>query len=299
MNQSDKFVQRIQKKPFAVNIYSNSQCDVIGKFNNSNSKNERVAHLDATGGLVRHPFQKIESQVKQIFYYACVMNCKIKSDTIGRLIPIFELISDCQEAAFLGEWVFGIKLHFKSRFLDIKTPFHRIVVDKSYALIHAVLEGFNNMSVTEYLDMSYRIVCGATSMETDIFNHSITKLHLCYTHSSKVFSKNILKSFDLKKHTENTKFLLKVLQVIAKNKNYEEIKRVIFNLATLFVSEFHGKDIEHSYKELERYVEEQSEQFDDKMNVTDEVQEEVEETDDGKIKNFKLPDNVCQEPILS
>lgn len=259
MDEEDQFIQKVSTKPFSVNIYSKSQCGVISKKQKDSPDKERVGHLDATGGVVRHPYENIYENVKQIYYYACIMNLKVNSDVLGTLIPIFELISDCQEAVFLGGWISAFKLYFRAQHPHIRTPFHRIVVDKSYALIHAVLEGFNDMSLQEYLEMSYDIVSGNKSVESPEFK-KITKLHSCFTHASKVFSKNLLKAFNLKKHTDESKFLLRVLQFIAKCKNYNQIKNAFHHLATLFVTQFHGPEVDSSFQILNEMIKDQNEQ---------------------------------------
>ncbi len=246
MMDGDKgFIDRVIKKPFAVYVLSKAQCSVIFKLSNDFPDKERVGHLDGTGAVILHPFLH-EGGVKQIYYYACVVNVKMGTDPIGTLIPIFELVSECLEAVFLADWVFAFKTYFRSMYPKQRSPFQRIVVDKSYALIHAVLEGFNDMCLTEYLLVLYEIISGNSSMASILFK-KIVKLHLCYTHLSKVFSKNILKAFGLKKHSNESRFLKEILQFLAKSKGYDVIKNAFHHLATLFVTEFHNKDVEQSY----------------------------------------------------
>lgn len=291
MNGEEGYIERVIRKPFAVYVFSKAQCSVIFKLASDSPEKERVDHLDATGGVILHPFT-LDDDSKQIYYYACVVNVKIGSDPIGTLIPVFELVSECQEAVFLVDWVFAFKTFFRARYPKLRSPFQRIAVDKSYALIHAVLEGFNDMSLNEYLRMLYDVVSGKLDVGSSFFK-KLVKLHLCYTHLSKVFSKNILKAFNLKKHNAESRFLKNILQYLAKCKEYEEMKRAFYHLATLFANEFHTEAVDQSYKVLNGLMQTQNQQ--NRENDTKKDKNETEDDDEDKentIQSIEITDTI-------
>lgn len=118
-------------------MYSKEQVHILV------SQKEAVLHLDATGTIVR----KTSKNEKRVYYYAAVLQLPSH-----KLCPILEMISSQHDSATIAAWL----LKFKSYVLSTKKKlpiFSKIVIDFSFALLNAVVVGWNEMELKGYINL--------------------------------------------------------------------------------------------------------------------------------------------------
>lgn len=137
-------------------------------------------HIDATGSVVR-PFNQ-----RQVYYYAVVM---ANDDPEIPALPIFEFLTDSHnvgnlQMAFVSWWghmsIFGLRP-------DV------IVLDMSWALIHAALFVFCGESIDDHLRKLWQSL---QVPKTDVKGPS---LRLCASHFIKAVSRRLAKVSSLSK----------------------------------------------------------------------------------------------------
>ena len=134
---------------------------------------QSVWHLDATGSLVPKWKGKI------VYCYALVTATPIKGEPP---LPLLEWLSNAHGSK-------AIRKALSSWWIDVQNLIPQpsaIVVDKSWALLHAVSLVFNNRSLEEQLQAQWEIMIGLISKDAS----SQLVVRLCVSH----YLKSVIRS---------------------------------------------------------------------------------------------------------
>jgi hypothetical protein len=143
------------------------------------------------------------------------------------------MISDSQNIVTITHWFRSVKNNF-IQLPNTKWPMaDRIVTDFSWAFIHSVSDGWNNMSFTMY----FNIVYAEYIMNTRVRSTGLVFIHLCCAHLIKNIVRDIKELFrDYEKQIRR-----KVIVMIASMfmiTDYEELLRFCVLVCTLFLNPY-------------------------------------------------------------
>lgn len=164
--------------PFYVYMYTEEQINVL-------DKNDIILHFDATGSVIRKPKGM---KCKRILYYALVVNKK------GTILPIGEMITAVHDTNAIS--IFLKTFYHFLRTKHFPWPFSVVVVDWSWALINAIMNEWNTMTVSKYLEEVY-----ITIQKKEQIRSNLIVVHSCCAHFQKRISSSIHKKFS--KHVTN------------------------------------------------------------------------------------------------
>lgn len=176
--------------PFHVYMYTEEQINVL-------DKNDVIVHFDATGSVVRKPK---DIQCKRILYYAIVVNKN------GTILPIAEMITAVHDTVTISIFLKTFR-HFV-RIKRFAWPlFSIIVVDWSWALINAIMNEWNNMTVSEYLEKVY-----TTLNKKEKIDSNLIIVHSCCAHFQKRISSTIHNKFS--KYSKSKNLILECMGIL-------------------------------------------------------------------------------------
>lgn len=228
--------------PFSVKLYSLEQLR-IAYYSKS-----RLLHFDATGGVVRNPFDS-----KRVYLYTGV----IQVGTSKRLCSVFDMVSSHHFAKSILQILQDFRIFCEEH---NKWPlFSGVVTDFSFANLHALSLGFNRIPLAQYLHLCFKM------MISDNYHQHRSKLvfiHLCCAH----FLKMVVRDLD-KHYTEpETKIYLKrIITVLLSLKKIGLVKDCFLNLVIL-LSTRNSVEIERALQNLKLYVDQTT--VDDKLQVS-------------------------------
>jgi hypothetical protein len=143
------------------------------------------------------------------------------------------MISECQDVVTITHWFRSLKNYF-IKLPSTKWPIaDSIVTDFSWAIIHSVSEGWNNMSFTKYLNIVYEEYIMNKRGSSTIF----VSIHLCCAY----LLKNIVR--DIKELYKDFDKIIsrKVIQLIVcmfMYTDYEVLLRFLGLICTLLLNPF-------------------------------------------------------------
>lgn len=185
--------------PFHVYMYTEEQINIL-------DKNDIVIHFDATGTVVRKPK---DIKCKRILYYAMVVNKN------GTILPIAEMISAVHDTNAIS-----IFLKTFRHFLQIKRVtwplFSVVVVDWSWALMNAIMNEWNKMTVSQYLEKVYIILSKKENIRSNLI-----VVHSCCAHFQKRISSSISNKFA--KYVQNKSLILECMGILIHCNTLEDL----------------------------------------------------------------------------
>lgn len=147
-NNEEEYIHEILD-PFAVYLYSQSQFTILKQeIKKRKADFEIVLHIDATGAVVRKPYD-----CSQIYYYVAIIKAKSAefNDSFD-FSPVMEMISSSHDVISIGNWLRTTKerVGHTEKWLD------RVVSDMSFATINCLCDIFKQTNYIEYLNITHR-----------------------------------------------------------------------------------------------------------------------------------------------
>lgn len=212
--------------PFAVKIYSLEQFGVLK--NTFLTDKSLAIHFDATGSVVRKPMKDI----KRVFLYTAV----IKTATTKRIFPAFSLITSNHDSNTIFK-IFHDFRYFceKNHFWPI---FSKVVVDFSYASIHAICKAFDRCTFYEYLVVCSDYLCYGKNLPDNFIT-----LHLCCAHFMKMVSKDVKETIEDENRENYFKDVMALGILIHKMQIFDEYVNC---LVIILNSEFESTEVERA-----------------------------------------------------
>lgn len=151
-NKYAKNIQNINSRPFSVCAFNRRQFEAL--VNEKAKKGELTGHVDATGGVAWKP----KNVKKRMLYYdfaISVTPAEGEDEKNCRILPFSQMLGCVHDQFYIGVW---LKL-FKRRFCEIYPNEWPIIIyavtDFSLAIINAIMEDWNRLSLKEYLQIVY------------------------------------------------------------------------------------------------------------------------------------------------
>lgn len=183
-NELRGYIQDVALSPFSVTFYMEEQVQALVR--TCGRGNDTVLHLDATGSIMSRIPQEGTP------YYYCLLLADLN-------LPVLEFLSTTHNAfricAALQQFISQCRAISPSCIIQPSV----VVTDFSLAMIYAVIEAFNKMSLISYLSCTFEILKGmATEMEIT----SLTFVALCCAHMVKTISRRLVRCESRKKVRE-------------------------------------------------------------------------------------------------
>lgn len=150
--ENSDFVRHLTTRPeFSVLLLKPSQSEIFRNWFHAN--NFRRASLDATGNILA----KITD--KPLLNHVLVFRQSISDDNYTTPFNLAELVTASQTMQTITDFIKNVKQLVQLDCGETFTPmFYEIVTDKSFANIGAILRAFNDLNLTEYLDVCWKIL---------------------------------------------------------------------------------------------------------------------------------------------
>ncbi|XP_063229349.1 uncharacterized protein LOC134534752 isoform X1 [Bacillus rossius redtenbacheri] len=211
-NDGSKYLQEISL-PLGVLMFSKDQFDVIKKY----KKDISVLFLDATGSVVRRP----TTFKSAIYYYAGVVNIS------GTVLPLLEFISAQHSAAAISNYLIKFKRCILKE-VGSWPVFNKVVVDYSFALMKAIMLGWNEITLARYLKVTHNLC----QTNDDSALHSLVTVHICCSHFVHLIARQLKKNNTPKKVRP---FILKVICMLIVARSIDE-QKAIFSLLIIVLT---------------------------------------------------------------
>ncbi|KAK5648412.1 hypothetical protein RI129_003304 [Pyrocoelia pectoralis] len=177
-------------QPITALIFSIEQIHFI-----KNCRKRPNLYLDATGSVVRKP----STSSNRVLYYAGVIH-----STSGRILPVLEMVR------FFAMFMFkmtGLYKHFCSKNNLKWPPYESVTTDFSFALINAICESWDCMTLQNYCNISFNI----TVKQKTINTKELIKIKLCCAHVMKLMARDI----DINHYFENKRVKIILKECVA------------------------------------------------------------------------------------
>ncbi len=177
-------IHYIAMSPFVVHSYSESQLHILHE---QQKKNDCLLYMDATGSVVAKPHPSSQS----VLYYALCTACQSTTQTV---VPVAEMLTSDQTTATILHWLTCLRRDYYKMFLKDLKP-QKMETDFSWAMIHAVVQAFNTVSIQQYLQLCFQVCQEQLTVQ-------MTVIHLCAAHVLKLISMKLSK-VQCKKETKS------------------------------------------------------------------------------------------------
>jgi hypothetical protein len=177
--------QTLVGEQLGLYLYMEKQLTAI----HSTSYEKRILLFDATGGLVgigKKYTKNFGFDLKRILcYYMILKNYDALGMSIGS-VCVGELVSSEHDTLSICAFLRHLKGNYEKYFKE-KLKFRLVVIDYSWASIHAFVEVFNRQEIIEYAHHIYKLATGGE------INENFSYLLSCASHTMKRFSRSIQK----------------------------------------------------------------------------------------------------------
>lgn len=209
------FVQALGIFPFFVTFYTEMQ--VIAFIRSCKEESGGMLHFDSTGSIVRRLPQQSAP-----FLYCGLMG--------KQNLPAFEFITSRHDADWLSSliqlFLRDVRLANGGRPVTLR----HIITDFSYAIIHAVLSAFNNMTLLTYVQTTYSVLLRRCTAERI---QSLTFITLCAAHSMKALSRRLVRKEDNKKKRQ---VVLQLFALLQRSSSLDQAHRLYRNIYVVLCS---------------------------------------------------------------
>jgi hypothetical protein len=254
-----KIIQHINSPDFSVFFFTKGQLEVLLSLHKK--KKIVVAHLDATGGIIRNPALLSST----LLIYALVTN-------------IDGIIFSFLEGALSRHSTFHVSQllkHFVMEAMQIsyfKTHqcIHEVITDYCLAEVNGVVEAFNQMRYLAYLVKMYEIM---KKMDTEAIK-KITTVHLCTSHFCKMDIKDVRKYFK-DPHTVN--IVVEILGALLEIIDWNQAIAFWNIMVTIFCEETRSPEFLEAFYQIFRVKEDQM---------------------DSDCEDYKIPEHLTPEEFL-
>lgn len=185
---SGKWIHRLSRHPFYVITQGKLQVDVLKAMRTRFPTNELTVCIDATGGLVRKP----QTVTKALYYYGLVLpvyNTDLNEPSTP--MALSDMVSSSHDIETISNWLLAVRIYFTKE-LNMWPIFNNIVTDFSFANLNSIMDIFNHMTITEYLNISYEWIHNRRAFRLE---KNLTKVFLCCAHLMHIIKTDVTKIF--------------------------------------------------------------------------------------------------------
>jgi len=196
----------------------------------------RVLHIDATSDLVKLTKRQLDVYIdidfKQILNYFCVLkNIHKNKREKGSSVLVGEMVSSKQDTNEIECFLRTLRFNFCLCYPNDKFYFRLIVVDYSWALIHAVSGAINNETIIAYANRVYKLSIG----ETNVNQEPLSWMASCVAHTMRRFV-NMVNSLQL--DGDSRSLAIYSFTLLLNSKSLEIISEYFKLICIVFLSSF-------------------------------------------------------------
>lgn len=185
-------LHNLMVRPFCIYALSITQLNVLKKL-----KAEKIiltGHIDSTGKVVRTP----KGVNGDVLYTIGATNIKNIDGKTALNFPFLEMLSTENTAFRIRSLLEFFKNECEKNSLSNWPLFNHMISDFSRPMLYAICEAWNNMKLIDYINLIY------DCFKSNNFQpmNSLTKIHLCYSHLMKNFSRTIKKHYNQKNDSD-------------------------------------------------------------------------------------------------
>lgn len=177
------FIRNVTAPDFSAVLMMQEQVDVLKAW--IETTKYRQAFLDATGDIVK----MVEKS--KVLHHVLLIQVKTADDKNSIPFNLAELLTESQKMRNITRFLEDVLDFIHEKISKRKQLFHQIVTDKSFANMGAILQAFNNMNLSEYLEVCWRIV---NDGQHDLIK-GLTLIRLCSSHTCKTMSDEIQRHY--------------------------------------------------------------------------------------------------------
>ena len=246
--------------PFRIQMYSRQQLNTV-------TKEDKIAHFDATGSIVRKPeiqvnAYKSDPAIHKVMLYYVMVYRKVftrdngeekkkewakvqiqaeneeeeenekrptkKTNERGITIPLMEMVTCEHDIASIGNLLGRYRAFVETE--NFKWPlFKVIVVDWSWATIHAILREWLDTNIANYLQLTYDFLNHTKNIPTDFI-----LIYYCCAHNQHRISKALKRNFS---HYEKGKsIILDCTAIMLECTTLHELDKAYTDLVTILLT---------------------------------------------------------------
>ena len=206
----------------------------------------RILHVDSSGGLCKIT-NKMNDQYQQLMNYVFLIKDASDLDNIPGVM-VNEVITSRQDTCRIGE-MFHLLKHNFSKVFDTALSFRFVVLDLSWATIHAVLEVMNLETVEDY---AHRVFDYATGKGRNLKKSFLSS---CSGHTMHRFTRALKKKrvvfFDLECKT----FSVCCFSLLLNSVDLKSSKDIFELMCIVFLSEWEEEDVMRTRQALQALIE--------------------------------------------
>lgn len=267
LEQNRDYIRCVTSPDFSAILMMQEQVDVLRDW--IERTEYREAFLDATGDIVR----SVEG--KPVLHHVLLIQVKIPGNTSCIPFNVAELLTESQTMKKITRFLEDVLEFIHQSVSKRKQLFHQVVTDKSFANIGAILEVFNKINLSQYLEICWEIcINGQQALLKDL-----TLVRLCSSHTSKTMSD------DIRRHYSDYEVTIKLKSAIGlmfNIKNFEKLLQYCKYFLYLLMSPKKGSEMEKIVKATKTLV----------LSLDpDEIKQEPEDEDTGEICTTKEDDD--------
>lgn len=179
------FVRHVSFPPFTAFLMKQKQAQ---SFQTWHMRTDfRRAYLDATGSILA----KMRDSV--LLHHVLLIQMKIADDNNHTPFCLSEIISASQSMRTITDFLTRAQDTIKEDCQQtFSLMFHEIVTDKSFANIGAIVRSFNDMNLSGYLDLCWKILQDDVKAKKKL--KTLVVVRLCSSHTTKTMS-DLLKKY--------------------------------------------------------------------------------------------------------
>lgn len=193
-----------------------------------------ILHMDATGSLIRMPtvlkngkifeYDIVSKHTDEIVKLATMITCKHGIPSISTFLKNYRAFIE----ETVGRWPFA----------------NAMVVDWAWASIHSILHEWNNLDVTQYLQILYDYCYHISYNDSrSKIPKGLTIVKICYSHFMKIVATTIDEKFT--QHADFRHILIECLALLALSKDLRKTDELFKNIAALLLTKNKKRAYEH------------------------------------------------------
>ena len=244
------YIQVIGMRPFLVTLYVQEQLQEFVTL--CRSVDGGVMHVDCTGSIIA---KWSNSDDKPIYLYSMVMKT--------RSFPVCDFLTSRHSSS----WLTSVMQCFVADVARVNNGVHvrprAVVTDFSFALLYAVCQAFNGMSLVSYLKYAYSFL---TTDRPSSRDNVVSVLCICCAHMTKAFLNRLTK---LEKDRNKRKVFMVMFTALQYADSLPLARQLLRDICTVLRSKTCTSAVSDALSRVRGYVEERMPPDNDQLFETD------------------------------
>ena len=228
----------------------------------------RILHLDSSGKFCKIT-KDMNDQYQQLMNYVFLL--KDVSDFEKPATIINEVITSKQDTCRISEMFLLYKHNYRKLF-DTALVFRLIVLDLSWASIHAILEVLNLETVEQY---AYRIFNYASKSNDEELSKQKSYLSSCVSHTMHRFTRGLKRQVKFI-NSELRTFAVCCFSLLVNSTDLDSTKQIFSLMCKVFKSNYTDETVTQAIESLQALIQLRPEDSTEIKKVIQEIHENIE-----------------------